>query len=67
MELVYYQRWLSQESEDDQAAFTEQFVRQDGAADVLTDFQIPRQNWLDWRYIFDPYKEKRANRFATFC
>ena len=66
MELVYYQRWLSQESEDDQAAFTEQFVRQDGAADVLTDFQIPRQNWLDWRYIFDPYKRKESQSIRDF-
>lgn len=66
MELVYYQRWLSQESEDDQAAFTEQFVRQNGAADVLTDFQIPRQNWLDWRYIFDPYKRKESQSIRDF-
>jgi hypothetical protein len=70
MELVYYQRWLSQESEGDQAAFqsafTEQFVRQNGATDVLIDFQIPRQNWLDWRYILDPYERKEGQSLRDF-
>lgn len=74
MELVYYQRWLSQASEGtqeafrdvSQQAFTDHFVRQNGAADVLTDFQIPRQHWLDWRYLIDPYERKEGQSVRDF-